>query len=70
MKDIVSQNGVKINTEVKVFVCDLCGCIFQSDEYLTINEDSDIPEYYIDTCFTCGCSCTLYQVKDDANNKS
>ena len=37
MKDIVSQNGVKINIEMKIFVCDLCGCMFQSDEYLTIN---------------------------------
>ena len=70
MKDIVSQNGIKINTEVKVFVCDLCGCMFQSDEYMIINEDPDIPEYYIDTCFTCSCSCCLFKEIDNANNQS
>ena len=68
MKEIVSQNGVEVNKETKVFVCDHCGCIFQSDEYITITETPDVLEYYVDTCFTCYCSCVIYKVIDSASN--
>lgn len=77
MKRLISQNGVNIDSskEFKVFECNHCGAVFESDEYIvegfieaekdnTLNTFTTIGKVkLIDNCFTCMEECIIIEDK-------
>ena len=73
MKQLLSQNGIKIYPKVyKSFSCFNCGAVFISDEYEEdyMKETSNFlkKQIFSDTCFTCSNVCIIEE--DNGKDKS
>ena len=70
MKNLIEQNGIAIgNNKVRVFVCNHCGALFQSDEYSKEVVEEEGKVTYLEDCVTCEKVCIIDEVLDkDALN--